>query len=124
MVQIEQRTPYPIDKNWGTGSPAPGIIPNDNWSVRYRATYYFDAGDFTFKAKSDDGVRVYLDGHRIIDAWSDGYKDVQNTFNGVGAGDHEIVIEFYERTGNASVQVYWWREGSNTSNNPYANTEY
>ena len=124
LVQVEARTPYPLDKNWGTGSPAPGVIPNDNWSARFRATYYFDAGDFTFKAKSDDGVRVYLDGHRIIDAWSDGNKEVQNTFNGVGAGDHEIVIEYYERTGNAYVQVYWWREGSNTSNNPYANTEY
>jgi hypothetical protein len=57
-------------------------------------------------------VRVYLDGLRVVDAWSDGYKEVANRFLGVGTGDHEIVVEFYERGGAASVRVWWYKDNS------------
>lgn len=103
----EARDRYPLDRNWGTGSPVPGVINNDNFSVRWIGNYYFDSGDYLFKADSDDGVRVYIDGQRVIDAWNDGGKSVQNTFHGVGGGQHQITVEYYEHTGNASVRVYW-----------------
>ncbi|NJN81767.1 MAG: hypothetical protein HC802_05405 [Caldilineaceae bacterium] len=107
-AQIEPRTPYPIDKNWGTNSPAPGVN-NTNWSARYVANYYLDAGDYTFETTSDDGVRVYLDGQVVIDAWSDGYKQKSNNFNGVGKGSHQITVEFYQRLGTAQLTVKWWK---------------
>ena len=131
LVRIEPRSSYPLDKNWGTGSPAPGIIPNDNFSARYRAIYYFDPGNYTFEANSDDGVRVFLDGHLVIDAWNDGPKDTKNTFNGVGAGNHEVLVEYYERTGNASVRVWWWLGSQDSGGSSggrgqggYGSTEY
>jgi hypothetical protein len=113
--RLEPRTPYPLDRDWGQGSPIPGCVNNDNFSARWRANYYFDAGNFTFKARADDGVRVYLDGHLIIDAWNDGFKEVQNTFFGVGAGSHEVTVEYYERGGDAFLRVFWWRESGSTS---------
>jgi len=103
----EARDRYPLDRNWGTGSPVPGVINNDNFSARWIGNYYFDPGDYVFYAHSDDGVRVYIDGQRVIDAWSDGGKNVQNTFYGVGGGQHQITIEYYEHTGDASIRVYW-----------------
>ena len=124
LVRVESRSPYPLDKDWGSGSPAPGIIPNDNFSARYVARYYFEAGDFTFKARVDDGVRVRLDGHTVIDTWGDGFKEPQNTFFGVGAGQHEIVVEYYERSGDAFVRVFWWREtGDSGGNGGYGNRD-
>jgi uncharacterized protein YgiM (DUF1202 family) len=112
VQRYEPRSQYPLDRQWGTGSPVPGAVAEDNWSARWRGRFYFEPGDYVFAAQSDDGVRVYLDGLRVVDAWSDGYKEVANRFLGVGTGDHEIVVEFYERGGAASVRVWWYKDNS------------
>ncbi len=106
----EARDRYPLDRDWGNGSPVPGAISNDNWSARWVGSFYFDPGDYIFKVRSDDGVRVYIDGQRVIDGWYDGHKDMQNKFHGIGGGQHEITVEFYERAGVAYNRVQWWRD--------------
>ncbi len=100
---------YPLNRNWGTGAPAPGL-PVDNFSARWRSNFQFASGNMVFRARADDGVRVWLDGHIVINAWSDGPKDISNTFRNVGAGMHLVAVEFYENTGNASIQVSWSRQ--------------
>ena len=112
IVRGEARSSYPLDLDWGLNSPAPGAVANDNWSARWRGRFFFEAGDFIFQARSDDGVRVYIDGIRLIDAWYDGYKEPSNRFLKLGRGDHEIVVEFYERGGTAFNRVWWYREGT------------
>lgn len=99
----------PLDYNWGDGSPAPGVVNNDFFSGRWVGSFYFEAGDYTFQANVDDGVRMFIDGIRVIDAWSDGYKEVSNVFYGVGEGNHQITVEYYERTGGAALRAWWWR---------------
>jgi hypothetical protein len=72
----------------------------------------------------DDGIRVYIDGIRILDNWGDGYKEFQNTFHGLGGGNHQITVEYYERGGTAFVRVWWWKEdGSGSSDNKYENRD-
>ena len=115
IVRGEARSSYPLDLDWGLNSPAPGAVANDNWSARWRGRFFFEAGDFMFQARSDDGVRVYIDGIRVIDAWSDGYKEPSNRFLRLGRGDHEIVAEFYERGGTAFNRVWWYRLDSGGS---------
>lgn len=110
ITRGEARDRYPLDRDWGNGSPVPGVIGNDNWSARWVGNYYFDPGDYIFKTRSDDGVRVFIDGQLVIDAWRDGHKDVQNKFHGIGGGQHQITIEFYERAGVAYNRVYWYRD--------------
>ena len=100
---------YPLDYNWGDGSPAPGVVNNDYFSGRWVGSFHFDAGDYTFQVNADDGARLYIDGIRVIDAWSDGYKQASNVFYGVGKGSHQITVEYYERTGGAAIQAWWWR---------------
>jgi len=110
ITRGEARDRYPLDRDWGNGSPVPGVIGNDNWSARWVGNYYFDPGDYIFKARSDDGVRVFIDNQLVIDAWRDGYKDVQNKFHGIGGGLHQITVEFYERAGVSYNRVYWYRD--------------
>ena len=55
--------------DWGTAAPAMGM-PADNWSARWTRQVQFAAGRYRFSATADDGVRYYLDGVRIIDAWT------------------------------------------------------
>lgn len=114
LARYEPRSATPLDYNWGAGSPAPQV-PADNFSARWQGYFDFSAGDHIFSASSDDGVRVRIDGITIIDAWTDGGKNVQNRFNQIGAGQHLITVEYYERYGDAHVSVSWWRADNNSS---------
>jgi hypothetical protein len=55
-------------------------------------------------------MRVYLDGLLVIDAWYDGYKEVSNRVLAIGSGRHHIQVDYYERTGDASIRLWWYRE--------------
>ncbi len=59
-----------IANDWGTGSPA-AQVPNDNFSARWTASEDFAAGDWRFTTRSDDGVRLFVDGAPVIDNWTD-----------------------------------------------------
>jgi hypothetical protein len=98
-----------IDYDWRGQSPLPGI-PATNWSARWTGSFYFDAGDYTFFASSDDGVRVYIDGHIVIDEWQEqSPQKHHNTFRGIGAGQHTITVEYFQLGGGSSCKVMWQR---------------
>jgi beta-glucosidase len=98
-----------INYDWGGQSPVAGI-PATNWSARWTGSFYFDAGDYTFFASSDDGVRVYIDGHIVIDEWQEqSPQKHQNTFRGIGAGQHTISVEYFQLGGGSSCKVMWQR---------------
>ena len=82
----------------------------DTFSVRWTGeieALYTEA--YTFTTGSDDGVRLYLNGELIIDAWADQDR-VENTSDPVElvAGQrYQIVCEGYENGGEAEWQLYW-----------------
>jgi len=114
-----------IDFDWGNGSPD-SAIPADNFSVRWTRSLGFTPGVYRFYASCDDGVRVYVDGNRIVDAWED--QKLPNTFWGdvtLASGQHTVVVEYYEHGGEASAHVWWDRlqTFSGWEGRYYANTE-
>jgi hypothetical protein len=91
------------DTDWGTGSP-PGL-PVDNFSARYEGKVNFDAADYRFELGGDDGVRLYIDGTRLIDQWVDqGFTSYSHT-RAMIAGLHDVRVEFYENAGLARVRL-------------------
>jgi hypothetical protein len=101
-----------IDFDWGTGSPDP-VVPADNFSARWTHTLGFSAGTYRFNASCDDGVRVYVNGQRVVDAWFN--QKLPNTRSGdvtLSAGQHTVVVEYYEHGGDASAHVWWNRLGA------------
>lgn len=110
LQRVEPKgSPYPLNYEFSIGSPVPGIVPEDNWSARWRGRFYFEGGDYRFLARGNEGVRVYLDGIRLIDAWPNSQDTVSNTFNALGAGEHEVTVEYYEIGGTAWVRTWWER---------------
>jgi uncharacterized protein YraI len=110
LSRTEQRgDPYPLNYEFSLGSAVPGVVPEDNWSARWQGRFYFEAGDYRFQARGNDGVRVYLDGIRIIDAWPNTQDTVSNVFYGLGAGEHEVTVDFYDIGGLAWVRAWWER---------------
>ncbi|MHB1296566.1 MAG: PA14 domain-containing protein [Anaerolineae bacterium] len=102
-----------VDMNWETGSPGSGL-PADNFSVRWSRDVQFDAGAYRFWVIADDAVRVYVDGSRIINAWRDGGGEAFEAVGNLSAGSHRIVIEYYERGGQAMIRAGWERAATPT----------
>src|SRR5678815_3599590 len=60
-----------IDFDWGGGSSDPSVAP-DNFSVRWTGKISADFSEtYTFFITADDGVRVWINGQIIVDAWID-----------------------------------------------------
>lgn len=99
-----------LDRNWGFGSPVSGRVPADNWNGRWSGQFYFEGGNYLFRARADDGVRVYIDQTLVIDGWTDGYREMANRFLGIGSGNHLITVDYYKKSGAAMLQVWWYRD--------------
>jgi glucose/arabinose dehydrogenase len=102
VVQCEPNVNY----DWGTGSPAPGVNV-DQFSVRWTGRHSFEAGTHTFTARTDDGMRVLVDGTPVIDDWRDQPPTTYTGTRTLAAGEHVVTIEFYENGGGAVAQVGW-----------------
>lgn len=106
-------TVYRLDYNWGAGGP--WGAPADNWSARWIGQFRFDAGNYTFYAQAEDGLRLSIDGLLVLNKWGDGYGEVRNRFVGIGAGEHTINVEYFDRLGNAQLRVWWVKETTTSS---------
>ncbi|MFE8944347.1 PA14 domain-containing protein [Streptomyces sp. NPDC007856] len=93
-----------VDQNW-TGAPATGL-PKDNFGVRWTVTRDFGSGGpFTFAVSGTDGVRVYLDGVRKVDLWSNTSGTRAKTVNvTVPSGKHTLRVDHVNWTGTSSVK--------------------
>jgi YVTN family beta-propeller protein len=90
--------------DWGTGSPDPSI-PVDNFSARWTRTADFAAGDYTFTAGSDDGLRLYIDGTLVLDRWTTRALTYDSITRTLTAGSHTIVMETFEAGGTAGASL-------------------
>ena len=104
----------PLDYDWEGSSPLPEVLGVDNWSARWVGQFRFNYATYVFRAIADDGVRIYIDDQLVVDGWRDGYNDVTNRFFAVGAGIHTMRVEYYERTGNESLRVWWYEDIANS----------
>ena len=101
-----------IDYDWSRYAPAAGGLPTDRFSVRWRRVLAFEEGWYRFHAVVDDGVRLWVDGMPIIDAWDEGaVRDVTGDV-WLPTGTHALRIEYFELTGEAQIQVWWEKLGN------------
>ena len=105
-LPVFQRGDENIDFDWGNDSPRPDL-PVDNFSVRWtRRVQFAQPGVYRFQAASDDGVRVWVGGKLVIDAWRDGQRTYEGQIQ-LTAGETDVRIEYYEHTGRASIKLSW-----------------
>lgn len=103
-----ERTDETVDFNWGGGSPD-GIIPADNFSVRWTGKVESRFTEtFTFRTVSDDGVRLWVNGVLLIDQWNDHAPTAHTGTIALVAGQqYDLVMEFFEGGGGAVAQLAW-----------------
>jgi hypothetical protein len=95
-----------IDFNWGLGFPA-ALNGQNTFSVRWTRSAYFPAGVYRFVATMDDGMRVWVDGAPIIDAWAASAEHVVSTDVPLAQGWHNIRVDYQERGGMAVARFNW-----------------
>lgn len=95
-----------IDFDWGKGAPAPGL-PKDNFSVRWLRRPIFEKGNYRFTVWVDDGVRLWVDGKLLIDAWRESVLTEYEEYISLSAGPHEVRVEYLGKTGEAVIRVQW-----------------
>ena len=101
-----------INFNWGSGSPAPGVVDADGFSVRWSQSLNFPPGNYRFMMAVDDGARLYVNGHLLIDAWKD---QAVTTYSGdiyLPGGSITMQMEYYENNGAATARLGWNVVGS------------
>jgi glucose/arabinose dehydrogenase/PKD repeat protein len=95
-----------INFAWGEGSPDPGL-PVNNFAVRWSKTQWFGEGRYKFTAVADDGVRLYIDGKRVIDRWRGPANTEFSHVADLGEGNHTITMEYAEYGGDATASLTW-----------------
>ena len=103
-----ERNDRTIDFDWSDRSPAPGL-GTENYSVRWSRTLDFSTATYRLSARSDDGIRVYVDGRRVIDEWRDMSDNRTYTAELRLSGPRSLVVEYYQRQGAARVR-FWWEQ--------------
>jgi hypothetical protein len=99
-----------VDFNWGKKGPGGGVGGTD-FSARFTRTRNFDAGTYRFNIIVDDGVRVFVDGVKIIDEWHDSAPRHYIADRQLSAGKHTLQIDYYQNKGGA--QVKFWTDALN-----------
>jgi VCBS repeat-containing protein len=93
-----------IDFKWEYEAPA-DEVPADNFSVRWTRELTFDAGIYRYSLRFDDGVRLIVDGQLVVDEWEDGSERIVGVDLWMSKGEHDLEVDFYERSSYASVNL-------------------
>jgi hypothetical protein len=103
------RVDQTVNFNWGGGSPAPGVVPNDQFSVRWEGLVEARSDElYTFYVTHDDGARLWVNGQLIIDKWTDHAAVEDSGSIALQLGQrYAIRLEFYENGGDASAILAW-----------------
>jgi len=94
-----------IDQSYADGVGPKGV-GSTLYSARFTKVIDEGAGTYSFSARSDDGVRVTVDGEKVIDSWVRQSGTVTHTGSvALTEGQHVIVVEYFQRYGTASLTV-------------------
>ena len=108
MGRSVTRVDQQIDFDWGVGVPM-ATFPNDGFSVRWNGqlTPRFNETT-TFYVRSDDGVRLWVDGTLIINDWTE--HSTYETSGSIalrGRKSVPIRLEYFDAVQGAVVSLSW-----------------
>ncbi len=101
--------PSGLNINWGTSSPAPGVVNENDWSARFDSVQLFNQGTYEFVVASDDGVRVFIDNVLVWDRFVPRVLTTDRFQQTLTAGTHAIRVEYVEFVDQAALQFQWFQ---------------
>ena len=103
------RTDPRIDFNWGDPGGPDATVGDDNFSARWTGEVEAAFTEtYTFYARADDGVRLWVDGRQLVDAWIDqSATEYRGTIDLVAGNVYSLVMEYYENAVDAVAELRW-----------------
>jgi len=101
-----------LSHEWGGYSP--DRLPKDGFSARWttRLGPIPRSGTYRLSLLADDGVRLFIDGKKLIDAWVPQDSVTQKCDVPFEQGKtYELKIEYFEKSGGARVLLGWQPPG-------------
>ena len=77
------------------------------YSVNFVGNFRFGGGTYTFHAKADDGVRVWVGDTLLIDQWNDHAPTEFSQSIDLSPGDYKVTVQYYQNGGEAVIHVWW-----------------
>lgn len=112
---VLQRTEA-VNFGWSSNSPGPGVNAN-KFSVRWTGMVKAPSnGKYRFRTVSNDGVRLWINGVRVVNNWTD-HATTSDTSADITlqAGlKYSVTMEFYDNTGGAVARLQWRKPGQTT----------
>ena len=109
-----------INFNWGYDAPFSGVNPED-FFVRWTGVIVPSvSGIYKFQTRTDDGVRLWLNGHLVIDKWIlqattvwPAYPEEIALYMEANVA-YTVKMEYYDTTAHAVAELDWQTPGSST----------
>jgi len=103
------RTDPQINFNWGDPGGPDATVGDDSFSARWTGEVEAAFTEtYTFYARADDGVRLWVAGQQLVDAWIDqSATEYKGTIDLVAGNTYGIVMEMYENGGDAVAELRW-----------------
>ncbi len=96
-----------INFDWGENM-ADAALGNDLYTAKWKGKIKIDASDtYTFYATTDDGVRLWVNGQVLIDAWQNGGATERQASVALSPGLYDIELDYFENTGSAVCKLLW-----------------
>uniref|UniRef100_UPI003EBD1E43 PA14 domain-containing protein n=1 Tax=Arthrobacter sp. Ld5 TaxID=649152 RepID=UPI003EBD1E43 len=93
-----------INQEFADGA-GPAGVPSNDYSIRWTKTVAEGAGTYEFKARTDDGVRIKVDGQLILDKWFGQSANETYTVASVLPESAVVEVEYYQGYGKASADI-------------------
>jgi hypothetical protein len=97
-----------VNFTWGSKAPN-SLVPADNFAVRWTGQVQAKSAEaYTFYTRSDDGIRLWVNGQLLIDNWTAHDVTEDRGTIALAAGQtYDIKLEYYDNTGGATAQLLW-----------------
>jgi hypothetical protein len=105
--KVAERVDPNVDFDWAGDEPVPGV--GDTFSVRWTGVVTPQHTEtYTFTTRTDDGVRLWIDGELVIDDWTMHAAAERSAEVELEAGRaHDLRLEYFEGFHRGVAKLYW-----------------
>jgi hypothetical protein len=102
------RTDATINFDWLDGSPNPAISADYFTARWYGQVQALDTDTYTFYTRTDDGVRLWVNGQELVNSWiPQSPTEHSGTIALTANTKYPILMEYFEQAGGAVAQLSW-----------------
>jgi alpha-D-xyloside xylohydrolase len=88
-----------------------GLAKLNDFSARWEGSILApEDGEYEIGVAGDDGVRLFLDGEKVVDDWTNGAERYHGVKRGLKQGDRlSVRIDYFQGGGERSLRLTWRR---------------